>query len=297
MRAMIRRFSSLLAFALTAIFSSAHAIEVHEIKSPSGRTVFEARFFDMDDGPYIEDEDDVASSVWPWEPYMYGSIARGLEYWAEVVMPASGATPAIINIGTDSEEGNAFAYSPPGSGGTDSRTLFQRRLQGLPVSPDDQVAGADGFFGLGYAEYPRDTVLTQIPMSGSDELISTAIHEVGHALGVASMAGDENDYEEGEERFAPAFGETLAGWAPLMVDDHGRAARPNQAILCHGCDNPYDPDAFDARANRAMLVGPNIQNALEGGLPGVPITMYYQLGDEVGVDDNTMSHIRSCATA
>lgn len=266
-------------------------MEIREIKSPTGRTVFEARFFDMDDGHYVVEEGGSESSAWPWEPYMYAPIVRGMEYWAEIIQPADGAGPASINIGTDSEPNNAFAYSPPGNGGMDSRTLLQRRLQGLPVSPQDQIAGADGVFGLGYADYPRDTVLTQIPMSGKDELMSTAIHELAHALGVASMAGDPNEYEEGEKRFAPAFGPALAGWGPLMVDDHGRPARPNQAILCNGCDNPYDPEAFDARADRSLLVGPNIQDALEGGLPGIPITMYYRDDDGVGVDDNTMSHI------
>src|SRR5690606_16072985 len=97
--------------------------------------------------------------------------------------------------------------------------------------------------------------------------------------------------EDTDGDYTPHFGSVLAGWAPLMVDDNGNRARPHQAIMCEGCNNPYDPAAFDVRQDQGMLIGPHIIDALEGGLPGVPVKMRYEVGDYSAVDDNNMSHI------
>src|SRR5690606_2974348 len=211
---------------------------------------------------------------------------RGVGYWANVLQPQGEQGPAILNIGTDDEEGNAFGYSPDGLGGTDSRTLLQRHFQGLPVASEDTVFGAHGVFGLGPSAFAPEYRFTQIPLTGYDDLVSTAIHELAHGLGASSQANrdDGNEYK-------PRFPEVLQAWAPLMLDDNGRAARPGQAILCDFCEHPYDPDAFDARNDRSVLIGPNIAEVLEGGLPGVPVSMYMSLyGGPRVFDNNNMSH-------
>ncbi|PLC51838.1 autotransporter [Pollutimonas subterranea] len=275
-------------FALVLLLgaSPSSAIEYRSIENPAGRIVFEARFFDVEDGPYIEEGDESQESVWAWQPHLQEQIVTGLKYWAEVIQPmGDSAQPTIVNIGTDDTPGNAFGGSPLENGDAGTKTLLQQSLQGLPVDEDDLNVGAHGYFGLGPSGYPITSALTQIPLSGKDDLVSTAIHELAHGLGILGGADDA------EGPFTPQFADVLTGMAPLMVDDNGNPARPNQAILCEGCDNAYDPAAFDVRSDRGILVGPNILEALDGGLPGVPVTMLYEVGGETGVDNNNMSHL------
>lgn len=244
------------------------------------------RFFEPDDGPFDGGGPDGRTSVWAWQPHIKAQILQGIGYWANVLQLQGDQGPAVLNVGTDSEEGNAFGYSPPGLNGKDSRTLLQRHFQGLPVAEEETAMGAHGIFGLGPSSFAPEYRFTQIPLTGYDDLVSTAIHELAHGLGASSEANrdDGNEYK-------PRFLEVLQAWAPLMVDDNGRPARPGQAILCDFCEHPYDPDAFDARNDRSVLIGPNIAEVLEGGLPGVPLSMYVSLyGGPRGFDDNNMSH-------
>lgn len=278
----MKRFAPV-ALILLFVASPSWAIEYRTIENSAGRPVFEARFFDVGDGPFAEDEEESLESVWAWRAPLKELIVTGLEYWAEVIQPVGDvAQPAIINIGTDDEPENAFGASPLANDGLGPKTLLQHIFQGLPVDKSDLETGAHGIFGLGDADY-QNTTLTQIPLSENDDLFSTTIHETAHGLGFTSEADDV----DGE--FTPHFGKVLAGWAPLMIDDNGNRARPNQAVLCDGCNNVYDPAGFDVRRDQGLLVGPNILEALDGGLPGVPIRMLDQTGSDV--DDNNMSHI------
>src|SRR5690606_16425739 len=113
--------------------------------------------------------------------------------------------------------------------GLGPKTLLQHWFQGLPIAQNDLRLGAHGVFGLGDGDYPASSI-TQLPLGG-DDLFSTTIHEIAHGLGVVSSA------EDTDGKYTPRFVAVLGGWAPLMVDDNGNPARPNQAILCNGCNN------------------------------------------------------------
>lgn len=269
----------------TLIASPSLAVEYHTIRSPTGQTIFEARFFDPGDGPFDIDDGTPQSSSWAWRPELKPEIVNGLTYWAEVIQSkAVDGNPTIINIGTDDEPDNAFGGSPLANGGLGPRTLLQHSLQGLDIDPGDLNAGSHGVFGLGDATY-LPSRLTQIPLSGHDDLFSTTIHELAHGLGATSGA------EDSAGAFTPRFGTILAGWGPLMVDDNGNPARPGQAVWCTGCNNQADAAPFDVMSDQGLLVGRNISEVLDGGLPGVPIKMRYEIGDYTAVDDNNMSHI------
>ena len=270
-----------LLFAIAAGMSCAQAYEVHTITTPDGRPAFELRYFDPGDGPFVPDDDEPQSSTWSWQPRLIQQINQGVRYWASLIQPQGGLGPAVINIGTDDETGNAFGMSPQGDGGQGPKSLLQMQLQGLPIRAEDREAGFHAVFGLGPSDYPAITHFSQIPLTGKDDLVSTAIHELGHGFGITSLIQDVAGAG------TPAFGSTLGGWASLMVDDNGNPARPGQKVLCQGCGNSYDLDAFDVRLDRGMLVGVHIREALAGGLPGVPVRML----TDGAVDDNYMSHI------
>lgn len=274
------------ALAWLSLATPSYAYESHEVTNRAGRPIFELRFFNPEDGAFFEYEGEQTISKWRWEPHIKSQVVQGIEYWAEVLQPQGDQGPAIINVGTDDGQGNAWGYSPQANGQTDSRTILQRHFQGLPVEPGDMMQGAHGLYGLGPSDFAPDYWFSQIPLSGYDDLVSTSIHELAHGLGVASLIQVDDDNE-----FLPRFGAVLAGLAPLMMDDNGRPARPGQPILCNYCEHPYDPDGFDARADRSVLVGPHIAEVLEGGLPGIPVSMYWKLGDRIDFDSDNMSHI------
>lgn len=269
--------------------ATAFAHEIRLVQNPEGRTMFEARFFDVGDGPYLSWGDEEGASVWPWRADLQDQILGGLQYWAEVIQPVGSNGPSIVNIGTDDEEGNAFGGSPGVVENGEQRSLFQQNIQGRTVHPETLNTGAHGFFGLGDSSYAEGYRWTQIPATGLDDVFNTAIHEVAHGLGLTDSVFDlsEEDYV-----YMPYFEENLSTWATLLRDDNGNPARPLQPILCSGCHNEYDPLGFDARNDRSVLVGPHIREVLAGGLPGVPVKMLYETVEgDFGVDNNYMSHI------
>ncbi|MGB7524965.1 MAG: autotransporter, partial [Castellaniella sp.] len=276
---------------MLASMSCAQAYETHLIYGSDGRPMFELRYFDPPpaDGPFVPDDDTPKSSTWSWadQPYLIPQINQGVRYWASLIQPQGGLGPAIINIGTDNDQGNAFGLSPQGDGGTHPKTLLQMQLQGLPIRPEDMADGLHAAFGLGPSDFPLETHFSQIPLTGKDDIVSTAIHELGHGFGVFSSISLTDDYK-------PAFGNVLAGWGSLMVDDNGNPARPGQKILCPDpeCYTAAEaPDGFDVRQDQGMLVGAHINEVLAGGLPGVPVRMMSTDPGGTELDNNFMSHI------
>ncbi len=271
--------------------SCAQAYDTHLIYDSSGRPMFELRYFypPPADGPFVPDDDTPQSSTWSWagQPTLIPQINQGVRYWASLIQPQGGLGPAIINIGTDNDQGNAFGMSPQGDGGTNPKTLLQMQLQGLPIRPEDMADGFHAVFGLGPSDFPLETHFSQIPLTGKDDIVSTAIHELGHGFGIFSSISLNDDYK-------PAFGNVLAGWGSLMVDDNGNPARPGQKIVCPNpeCYTAAEaPDGFDVRQDQGMLVGAHIKEVLAGGLPGVPVRMMSTDPDGTELDNNFMSHI------
>src|SRR5690554_2494612 len=118
--------------AAVVLFAAAptNAYESVEIQNPTGRPVFDVRFYGPSDGEWYPGRD---PSTWAWKPNIQQQVVQGMGYWADVLQLPEGQGPAVLNVGTVDMDGNAFGGSPIGEYGADSRTLFQRHFQGLPV--------------------------------------------------------------------------------------------------------------------------------------------------------------------
>jgi uncharacterized protein with beta-barrel porin domain len=259
------------------------ALEERSVENASGRSVFVARFFDVGDGVFDEDNN---SSFWRWQdhPSYKDEIMDGLDYWAEILQPQGNNPATIVNIGTVDMFGNAYGGSPAANGGQSALTQMQQNIFGLSPATGTLPLGGHGFFGLGQGDYAVPSAFTQTPLTSKDSVFLAAIHEVAHGLGIASSVEDKGALDE----IKPYFASRLNSWSQLLIDDNGNPARAGQKILCTGCDTTYDSDAFDVRRDQAVLVGPHINQVLNGGLRGVPVKM---LGEDGGVDNNFMSHI------
>jgi len=274
------RLSAALALAIAPL--STYALEDRFVENASGRSVFVARFFEIGDGSFDGDK----KPFWSWQGNQAykDQVVDGLRYWAEILQPQGNNPATIVNIGTVNMPGNAYGGSPGANGGQSALTQMQQNMFGLSPATGTLPLGGHGFFGLGQDDYALDPAFTQTPLTGKDSVFLTAIHEVAHGLGVGSSVEDRGALDV----FEPYFESRLNSWSQFLVDDNGNPARAGQKILCTGCNNAYAPDAFDARQDQAVLVGPNIKQVLAGGLRGVPVKM---LDDDGKVDPNFMSHI------
>ncbi|MDU4255201.1 hypothetical protein, partial [Pseudomonas sp.] len=274
-----------LTISLAAASASLYAQDNHILQTPQGQPIFDIRFYDLGDGPYTHEGDKTNSSTWTMNALQKQQILQGFEYWANVIKPQPGILPVIFNVGTNNEKDNASAESDPAPTATNVYTsIVQAALMNQPIGELD--FGSHGRVNVG----PPDATLapytpSQTPvMDNGDELVSTGLHELAHALGITSSAENKSDGKS----ITPYFAKTLSNWTAGLHDDNGNAARPEQAVLCTGCDNSYSSDAFDVRKDQGYFSGEHVSEVLAGAMPGIPVKM---LGSEGEVDDNYMSHI------
>lgn len=271
-----------------AVFSigstAAQAIEVYDISDPKGVPFIRARVFNVGDGPFSNDENDApASSTWNLSSLQKDQTLGALRYWAQIINVTPGQAPAIINIGTNSDDG-AHAYSAQADNGPNSPTQVQAALQNLP--PGALTYGAHGEITIGTMEFADAPFIpSQLPLNAKADLPAVVFHEVAHALGIGSTVDNRSTVPG---TYSPYFAPVLGAWTAHLRDDNGQAAQPGMAIYCTGCENPASASVFDARRDQAYFTGDHVNEVLAGAMRGVPVRM---LDDDGDVDDNFMSHI------
>lgn len=272
--------------ALTSLSVSNHswAVDNYLVYSPQNTAVFEVRFFDVGDGPFMHVSPQPEESTWNLSQQHKEKILDAMRYWAEVITPRPGQLPAIINVGTFDDE-NAAGDSHTVTHGSISLTKLQGALNG--INTGELTFGSHAQFIMGRLDFDDNIpyVPSQVPRTGKTDLFSVAVHELAHGLGILSMVSDRL----GEETVTPAFNMApLGSWSSHLRDDNGNPARPGQVVLCDGCKNPFDPQGFDVRRDKGYFTGSHVDEVLAGAMPGVPVKM---LDEEGLVDDNYMSHI------
>ncbi|MDU3076124.1 MAG: autotransporter domain-containing protein, partial [Mixta calida] len=92
-----------------------YAMENNIVYGAQNNPVFQVRFFEPGDGPFMSGETEQSqplTSTWSLDQQQKDKILQALRYWAQVITPQPGALPAIINVGTFDEE-NAVGNSEP----------------------------------------------------------------------------------------------------------------------------------------------------------------------------------------
>lgn len=271
--------------ALTSLLPSysTYAEESYLVYNPKNTAVFQVRFFDLGDGPFMGDATQPYESTWDLNRQQKAKILDAMHYWAEIIIPKPGQLPAVVNVGTF-DMANAAGSSESVTDGVTSITQLQGALNG--VDTGELTFGSHAQFVMGKLDFDNiPYVPAQLPRSGKTDLVSVAVHELAHGLGISNMASDQ----QGAETFTPAFdNQPFGSWTEHLRDDNGNPARPGQVILCEGCKNPWDPQGFDVRLDKGYFAGKNVDQVLAGAMPGVPVRM---LADDGSVDDNYMSHI------
>lgn len=283
----------------------AGAADGEEVRTRDGKSLFLIKFYGPNDGTYSDEND---RSVRSFTADEKAGIVQAVRYWAEVIRPGMSFLPASLNVGTMMEN-NADAMSPQLPSGL---TAVQAQIQGKAGGVVNS-SGAHGVIRTGDMGFePAYGPLTPVPTGTfRASLPATLIHEVVHAMGMLSTIANLVEDEAGEEgendkhlvrdahtrgereaprRHSPYLNETvLSLWETGLRDDHGREARPGQAIWCSGCENPdkRPEDVFDIRRDEGRFTGKHVSEVLAGMLEGVPVRMLTEDGE---IDDNYLSH-------
>ncbi len=261
---------------------SAQAIEYQTVYSSTGLPVFELRFFDVGDGPFMGYSEDPYFSTWNLSNKNKEDIATAVKKWAEIIQLKTYQSLGIINVGTfDMENAAASSGVNYEMGDMFAQTDLQAVIQGNAIK-NELVFGSHGQMIIGTLDF--DTAEhrpSQIPNTSKIDLVGIAFHELAHSLGLLTFAYDR------DENISPHFAEVLSTMERLLLDDNGNPAKPNQAIICSLCVNPYDSAAFDLRKDQGYLSGKNIDEVLAGSLSGIPVNILTEFGN---IDTDYMSH-------
>lgn len=279
------------ALALVLATESASALDVRDVRSPTGDTMFTIRFHDA--GEVFEDDDEQPQrSSRTLTDGQKADILRGVKGWAERIRATPGARPAVINVGTI-DDANASASGPLlGTGKQSSMTALQLVLGNQLNAQQDAAlkAAGDLTISVGTFDFAEGNRLpSQLPASDKMDLVATIFHEMAHGLGIST---DTNGDAETGEPFPVRLGDSPNPWMRGLRDDNGNAGQPGAPILCDGCDNAFDENGFDVRNDQGHFVGKSVNEVLQGALPGVPVRMQQEdLLGELSVDTDMMSHL------
>ncbi|MBD9577879.1 autotransporter domain-containing protein [Pseudomonas sp. PDM23] len=275
-----------LAISLAAASFSLCAQESRLAYGPQGVPVFETRFFDVGDGPYMTDGDTAQVSTWNLSGDQKSKIQKAIEYWATVIRPAPGAPIAVVNVGTNNEDNAGGASDSVQVTETSALTAVQAALIGRNDLVKSLDYGSHAQFQMGNGlTYDSIAYLpSQQPRSTNFDLSATALHELAHGLGVTTYVADKN----GSGSKTPYFQSSLGSWEEHMRDDNGNPAQPGQAVLCSVCATPYDPAGFDLRQDNGYVTGKHVDEVLAGAMPGVPVRI---LSLDGTIDTDYMAHI------
>ena len=311
-----------LMIAVYGLPTSVYGIEKHRLYHPDGKAVFQVNFYDPKDGDFYQygedgnsQDDDSLDGPSPRSltTLEKQKLLQAVQYWADIIQPASNGQAAVLNIGTHRVKGNAAAYSYPIEN-KKSSWLYEPSvagaLQGNPSNLSHQHFGADGYFYMGDADWDTDAyVPSLLPRTGKWDTYAVALHETAHTLGFSSSAsfGDRiKNSDTGYLNYQIALGSlqgfddddepilTINKYTSHLYDDNGKQAQAGQLLICNGCIYDADDvaDGFDLRKDQGYFKGQYVSEVLQGAMPGVPVKIgVFDAPPETGfVDDNVMSH-------
>ena len=157
--------------ALAGLLTShyAYAGESYLVYSPQNIAVFEVRFFDVGDGPFMPNWPSASESSWNLGQSQKDKILDAMRYWAEVITPRAGQLPAIINVGTF-DVSNAAGSSDSVNNGVISLTQLQGALNGIDTG--ELTFGSHGQFIMGKMDFDGiPYVPSQLPRTGKTDAV------------------------------------------------------------------------------------------------------------------------------
>ena len=271
------------------MINPAAAITTHVVNDPQGNPFIQLRFFDVGDGAFAPHQE----SAWNFGDLYKGQIIDAAGYWSEVIKPIPGQNPAIINVGTLNGIAGAAASSHnatllDGSPTTVQAALTNQYYTNLEYGAHGYIVVYDKVGTKDWSQTPY--IPSHITLTADTSLGTVLIHEIGHALGIASntMSGINQNNDRVAAFSASDFGPGFDVWSTHLRDDNDNPASAGQYINCKGCYVPSVEDAFDVRKDQAYFTGDHVSEVLNGAMKGLPMRVASDYGP---YDEPFFSHI------
>ena len=199
------------------VSDTAQAYESRYVSRPDGSPMFELRFFDQGEQFYEPDEDSDYISSWTLSEEQKNGVVDAVRLWTDSLAPVSRNTSTlVINVGTFDVD-NAMAASLP-------------NISALPIAPtglqDGIINGTamdkPAIIIIGLMNFAIPDHLSPLPMTDNCDFISILYHEVGHALGVFSLAQDHGNVGPIKQ---------ISAWDSHLVNKYGTRFQPGMSVV------------------------------------------------------------------
>ena len=289
------RFFHCLALA-AAVFllweTQASAYETRIVTDHANTPLFQLRFFDQGEGygnALSESEGDV--STWQLSAAQKDAVTQAVEHWANILGPgANNAVPAAINVGTMNEvNADAISVANPAWHGTPWEGFSG--LAGALIG--DQSMNPPAQIRIGKMNFSIPDTPSPLPTGDGVELVGALYHEMGHALGISSLATMGEGYDGN-----PVYGfdTEISPWDRHLVDQYGVTPATDMEVVHSGAAPGADPvfTVGEMKESGVLFKGTHVSEVLAGALNGgLPIEGFE--GDSldlshIELDRSLMSH-------
>lgn len=281
MYSFFKTWSAVAVFAVSPVAPAADIL--WDVPGRDGKPLFRLT---IKDPALIDDSDDDPDE----EPDQYfmlnekeqGALIEGLGYWASLLAPRSKNADAldIAVFGIDVFDDNASAGSCSLANGY---TQLSSALVGNSSVSCDECAGGLAVITIDHSQYFGGVWYTEpmssLPRNGEySDLPSTLVHEMMHALGMASSSS--------ENRGINTFKTNISLWDEGLRDINGNKAKPGMIIAKKGSPeddgNAFVMEDVDSESG-AWFTGKYVDEVLQGAMiawaddsessrvPGLPV--------------------------
>ena len=216
-----------------------------------------------------------------------------MELWADILGPgANNAVPAAINVGTMNEvNADAISVANPTWHGTPwegSSGLAGALIGDQSMNPPAQIR-------IGKMNFSIPDIPSPLPTGNGIDLVGTLYHEMGHALGISSLAlvGEDDDGN-------PVYGfdTEISPWDRHLVDRYGVTPTTDMEVVRSEPETAPGADPVftvgEMTESGVLFKGTHVSEVLAGALNGgLPIEGFE--GDSldlshIELDRSLMSH-------
>ena len=274
--------------------TQASAYETRVVTDHANTPLFQLRFFDQGEeygNALSETEGEV--STWQLSAAQKDAVTQAVELWADILGPgANNAVPAAINVGTMNEvNADAISVANPTWQGTPWEGASG--LAGALIG--DQSMNPPAQIRIGKMNFSIPDIPSPLPTGNGINLVGTLYHEMGHALGISSLAlvGEDDDGN-------PVYGfdTEISPWDRHLVDRYGVTPTTDMEVVRSEPETaPGAGPVFtvgEMTESGVLFKGTHVSEVLAGALNGgLPIEGFE--GDSldlshIELDRSLMSH-------
>lgn len=255
----------------TAIFSfystNTLSTENYLVKDKNGNGVFNLEFYNSGESSSLSEDWGIEdTSTYTLSTAEKNTVIKAAEYWAEVLTLKNNQ---IGNISVLTyEDYNAFAASPPyEEGNARGMTYLQEKLSYNSTGNEP----IDAVIGIGKMNFETGNP-SSIPNVTGTDLYGTIVHELAHALGIAS------EYDFNFVTSTGFFLNPTSKFVQGLIDSKGKKVSETSGNIYftnNGISYGNKDIDFDA-SKEVYFTGINVKGVLGNSLPGVPVNTFLE---------------------